>query len=510
MNLVIRFLIVCLFFQVTFTGQAQRRKPKDTSAFIRQTNRIEFEIDSKETNYYTVAGGESGLLVVVETEEYLDEEQKTVFHFLDTLLNNQFTRIYPVPIDMKFVGHDYYSGSFYLLFFNPLAKKEKLMLLVIDPISVKFTHYKISTAFPMSLRFFEVLGSNVLISGYTNYRPVLVRYNLDEERLQVVPGFYENDSDILDLITDDERQLFTIVQLQKRRDRRFTIRTKTFTANADLIQDNTAVPGERKNLVDGASTIFSGGNTYVAGTYSKKASHFSKGIYLAKFVNGRQQFIEYIDYSALNNFFGYLKERRESKIKRRIARKKEKGRSPNFNYRLMVHDLVKMNDQYVLIAEAYYPSYSSYSTNAYTISAPLRTSQVTYKYTHVIVVAFDKNGKLVWDNSFGIDDTESLYLDEIVNVQVLQDKIYLTYLQENTIRCKIVSGNEIIEGETYNPVKLAFARDEIRSKDPDIEELHTWYGHNSFASGIQYIRNDEAVTGKIYRRVFYINKIEYY
>ncbi len=83
------------------------------------------------------------------------------------------------------------------------------------------------------------------------------------------------------------------------------------------------------------------------------------------------------------------------------------------------------------------------------------------------------------------------------------------YLDENTIRSKIVKGNEVYEGKTFNPVRLTYQSDEIKSKDPEIEGLKNWYGNVMYAYGEQRIQNDQGEGGRTSRRVFYINKITY-
>ena len=94
-------------------------------------------------------------------------------------------------------------------------------------------------------------------------------------------------------------------------------------------------------------------------------------------------------------------------------------------------------------------------------------------------------------------------------VTAVGEKIILTYLEENEIRSKVVDGEEIIEGRTFNPVKLTFEADEVRTKDPKVEDIEKWYGKTLFAYGIQSIKNESGVAGKITRKVFYLNKIQF-
>lgn len=513
----VKTLFFFIFIASTFCGYSQRKKERDTSALIIQPGRVEFHIDDFNNQFDIVNGEEHGLLVYMESMDRSEGGFNWTFNLLDTALNKVWTRIFPIPYDTYLAGTEYHDGKYYMLYNASRYRNEDLLLIEIDGETGQFTTLEINTVFPIQLTFFEVIDDNVLLSGYTNFRPVLLTFNLNQQKPRVVPGFYDNKSDIIDVVIDDQSHMFTVVQSEKMRNNRFTMRAKTFTSEGDLIQNNVLSPGEKKNLVDGASTSFYGGFQYLAGTYSKKPSQYSRGLYLAKFVNGRQQFVKYHDYADLNNFFGYLNARREQRIKDRIERKKEKGKKPNFSYRLLVHDIIQRGDEYLMIAEAYYPRYSSYSspgsytgTGGYGASyGSYNPSFMGYKYTHAVVVAFDKNGNILWDNSFEIDDIETFYLEEFVAVNHDHDKTVLMYLEENTIRSKVIMGNEILEGKTFNPVRLNNESDEVKSKDPAVEGLKNWYGHVMYAYGEQRIQNEVDGVGTNSRRVFYINKITY-
>lgn len=513
-------LLIGALLVLWLPGRAQRPKKdqqQDTSAHIYQPERLEFDISDFSEGYRMINGGKDGLLVMEATNNRAGEGHQWIFYYVDTLLNVVWNRTCTIPFDSYMAGTEYHDGKFYILFNKAKLRQENLMVLEIDIREISILQYDITTVFPIQLTFFEVLGDNLIFAGYTNYRAVLLTFNLREQVPRVIPGFYDNKSDILDIIIDDNMHVFTVIQSELMRNRRNTIVAKTFTASGDLIQSNTIEPGDKKNLIDGASTIFLGGFQYIAGTYSRRSAEYSRGLYLAKFVNGRQQFVKYYDFADLNNFFGYMSDRREKRIKDRITRMKTKGKKPQFSYRLLVHDIVQHGGEYLMIAEVYYPRYSSNSANYMGPSssgnngnyARYNPTFMGYRYTHAIVVAFDRNGRIIWDNNFEIDDVETYTLKEYVTVSPHDDRIVLMYLDDNTIRSKIIENDEIMEGKTFNPVKLSFLRDQIKSGTSDEEDLERWYGSTMVACGEQNIQNDLAVGGKFNRRVFYINKIRY-
>ena len=493
---------VCLY--------SQKKKQRETSSFVEQPNRIEFTMNDATSNYHLISGKEDGILVVEEGEKLTGGEYPWTYYLADTTLTLIWTRVYSIPFEAQYVGYDYFEGKFYLLFNVSKYRSQDYMLQEIDLVTGAETRYDMNTVFPITMTEFEVIGENAIFGGYTNFRPVILTYNFLEKKPRVIPGFYENFTELQGLITDDDYQTFTTIQSDRLPNKRFTIRAKTFTSGGDLIQDNTIVQSDNKNLIDGTATSFFGGFQYIAGTFSKRSNDYSRGIYLCKFVNGRQHFIKYYEFADLTNFFGFMSAKREQRVKERIRKKKEKGRNPIFNYRLLVHDMIQHGDEFIMVAEAYYPRYSSYNSSPFATYARLSPTFLGYTYTHAMVVGFDRNGNLLWDHSFEIENADTYFLTEYVTVDVINDEIVLSYLKDHVINTKFVRGHEILEGKTYNPVKLTFDMDQVKSKNQGQEGMKNWFGHTMYAYGSQRISNDGSSPGQESRFVFYINKIQYH
>lgn len=512
-----RFIIVLLVFPLVVAGQ--RKKEKDTSNVILQPNRIEFEMHSESSEFYLVEGGEDGILVVEDTNDpAVGGGSKWKIHLVDTAFNILWFQINIFPSEGTLIGHEYFDGNFYLLFSKSRYRSEDLVVYQYRADSQNFVSYDITTVFPVDIQHFESVGETLLIAGIANLRPVVITYNINDRIPRVVPGFYDNKNDILDLVVDEEAKLFTVIMSEKMKNKKYTLRVKSFNDRGDIIQDNLINPGEKMSLLDGASTSFSGGLQYVAGTHSKKSLQYSQGFYLSKFINGQQQFNRYYPFAELENFWDHLNPKREQRIKRRIDKKRQRGKTKKFNYRLLVHKIIERDDEYILIGEAYYPRYN-YTSNGNAFGAYNWTSNrpsqfgnpyfLGYKFTHAVVVGFDRNCNIIWDHTFKIEDIQKYTLDENVAVSASGNKVVLMYLEESEIRSKIIQGNEVIEGRTFNPVKLSFESDELKSRNPSVEKIINWYDDTLFAYGEQTIKNVNAINGKTFRKVFYLNKIRY-
>ncbi len=169
-----------------------------------------------------------------------------------------------------------------------------------------------------------------------------------------------------------------------------------------------------------------------------------------------------------------------------------------------------------MLGEAFYPRYISadrayysgfFNPASFYQGAIIRDGRIFdgYRYTHAVVMGFDLNGRLLWDNSFEINDVRTFNLEQFVKLEVQDDKIALLYLFENELRTKIIKNNEVLEGKTIEPIKTIAETDIVRKDQTNFNRLDYWYRDYFFAYGVQEITNP--VTGK--RRVFFVNKISY-
>ncbi len=510
-----RFVVSTVFILLTLIGFGQRKKQQDTSAYIQQTNRIEFMDDRLGNEFHIINGGVDGLLVVKETPTRNDGGFGWALYKVDTTLQIIWTKLRIIPSTHYYIGWDYSEGNYYLLFSKYEYRTEDFVLLEISGDNGDINETEISTVFPIELSHFEVIDNTVVFGGITNLKPAVLTVDLEDPKPRVIPGIYEMNSEILDIFINDELRLFTVAMVERMPNKHFTISVRTYTSDNILVQNNNINPGERRNLIDAAPTDFSTGFQYIAGAYSIKSKDYSRGLYLTKFMNGRQQFIKYYNYADLENFFDYLGKNRKNRLKGRITRKKSKGKNKKFNYRLLVHEIIPRGNEYILVGEAFYPRYSNYRTmapygmgNFNTFYNRPYSNVIGYKYTHAIVVSFDSKGNILWDHSFPIDDVFLYTKEELVTVNVIGDKIELMYLEDNTIRTKVIERNEILEGQAYTPVYIGSEEDEITRKDPDVEGLENWYGMSQYAYGEQEIQDKQGGLLRNRRKVFYINKID--
>ncbi|MEO9964614.1 MAG: hypothetical protein ABJF11_02425 [Reichenbachiella sp.] len=515
----IAVLLIVGLQSLTYGQKKKKNAEVDTTeqeSFIVQPKRIEFEVGNRDEDFIIISAKENGLLVVKETRNRTESGFVWELYLVDSLLNVVWEKAISVNYGAIFMGYDYSDEGFFLLYGKSQYKLDDMIVYQMNLQGDEIYSHAVSLALPLELSHFEVVSNTLIFGGYSNMRPVISVIDLDDPKPKVMPGIYNNNSSIIDVRTDKRTNNFTVVMSERGQNKQVTVSLKTFTEKGELVHTEGITTDYEKSLLDGVSTSFDNGTQYIAGTYSKRKSEFSRGLYLAKLNLGKQEFVKFHEYSDLDNFFSYMKAKREERIKEKIERKKVKGQKAKFNYRLLVNDIIESDDEYILIGEAYYPKYSNYGSSNFYASNSFGGNDgfsnpnfIGYKYTHAVVVGFSKSGELLWDNSFEINDLLSYSLKENVQISVEKDRIVLLYVYENVIRSKIIQNDEIIEGKSFDPIELHFKSDEVRDNNKEMEGLEKWFNGNFYTFGIQNIKNLKDKDVKLNRRVFYINKVQY-
>ena len=483
---------------------------------VEQPDRFEIEMRTFDNDYDIINGEEDGLLLVRPTNERSKQgDPKFEFIKLDSCLHLEWDKDIHVSRFFEYRGYDYYDGSFYLLFKYIKGNSRDLRIIQMDLAKGDTTHYIVRNLVPIQLSEFEMTENAALIGGYFNYNPFVIHFDLETEKSKVLPGIYQNKTELIQLKVDDETGTFVVITSERTIDKRNTLSVKTYDFNGDLVGNTLLEPDQDKGLISGHAADFDLDINLMGGSYSGKRSSYSRGLFVARIDNQGEQSINYYNYADLENFFNYMRAKKQKRISDRIERKKIKGKKIRFNYRFLVHEILEEEDQYIMLGEAYYPKYSSSSSYAspyhgyYGFASNYGMYFVGYRYTHAVVIGFDKNGKVMWDNSFEIDDVLSYDLDQYVHADSKDGAIILLYLYDNEIRSKIIKGGEVLEGKSFDKIKLSFEDDVVNENDADIGGFEPWYDNNFYAFGEQNIKNLKNAGVKLNRRVFYLNKVRY-
>lgn len=484
-------------------------------AQITQPKRVEFELNDKDDTYNVVGAGEQGIILFKKEEDRsLKRQDKWKFVLLDTALNQVGSREVILDNKLNFRGYDYDDGAFYLLFQKGEYFAEEYHFVRLTLPDFATTIYRYKNLVQMDLSQFEVKGGAAILGGEVNMRPVILYYQFGSDFPRVLPGFYKDQSRLQQVVTNTGANNFIAISTEKNNQGFLMAVARVYNLDGELITTLEISPKEDRSLLEGRIAQIKYDKTILAGTYAyRKRKNYSRGLYVAE-VEPRDITIKYYNYGDLKNFFDYMKEKKQSRIKRKIKRRKIKGKKLKFSYKLYVHDIIDRGDNYILVGEAYYPVYKNRSPYYYGMYGGLPaggpySSRMTfdgYRYTHAVIIEFDKAGHILWDNSFEINDIKTYRLQDYVKVVPTDDKVYLLYIYNQVLKSKIIQGDEVLEAKKDKDLKLYYENDEVRHKD-DVEGLENWYGNTLFAYGVQKIKNLKDQNVKLNRKVFFINKI---
>lgn len=490
-------LIVCLYQ----SASAQQ---------VLQRGRFEISSPRDERSFEVIPAREDGIYL------YRRVGGSDTDHIQITRLDTAFKEVWKgyLPIDRKYMlmAKRVHADKLYFLLRYYDFSRNNFEMVSITQENGNFFKHTIRNFIPFAPSEFQITDKAAIIGGYYNQVPVVLYYSFETQKSRVLPGLLNENGELTQVKVYPDGTFEVLISARNYRGQQ-TVWIKNYDAEGNLQSNFALQPDDNRHLIFARSIKTDNNMQLVAGVFGGRNSLYSRGLFLASIDPAGMQQLRYYNYGDLQNFFKYMKAKREQRVKERIERRKVKGKRTRFSYRFLVHEIVPYNNQYVLLGEAFFPRYVSVDRGYYGFFNPNVPYQNTYfrdgrifdgyHYTHAVVMGFDQNGRLLWDNSFEINDVKTYTLEQFVKLEVQEDKIALLYLFDNELRTKIIKGNEVLEGKTMEGIKVN-EKDEIVKRDqPGSSRLDYWYGDYFYAYGVQEISNPSS--GK--RRVFFITKI---
>jgi hypothetical protein len=482
---------------------------------VLQTRRFEIPVLSNEKSFEIIPAGARGMFLYRRLSAAKDDQLNLIK--LDTAFTEQWSGFLSIEKNYVLMGKKTFGNYLFLLLRYKDFSKNDLVLFALNEGNGNYSRYTVKSLLPFTPAEFQLTEKAAIIGGYYNRIPVVLHFSFITNKSKILPGLFNESGELTQIRTHDDGSFDILISARNFLKQR-TIWIKNYDVNGDLIRNFSLEAEDNRHLIFGRSLKTAQNMQLVAGVYGSRSAEFSRGIFITSIDPSGMQQARYYNFADLENFFKYLKAKREKRIKSRIERKKIKGKKIRFNYRFLVHELIPYNNQYILLGEAFYPRYRSMENNSYrSFFSPFISANTIvqngrifdgYYYTHAVVMCFDKQGNLLWDNSFEINDVRTFTLEQFVKLEIQADKIALLYLFENEIRTKIIKGDQVLEGKSRDPVRTLYETDIVKKEYADQSKLEYWYNNYLYAYGVQEIINPSPQAfGR--RRVFYINKVAY-
>ena len=476
-------------------------------AQLTQLQRTEIEISENGTENQ-LAMGTYGFLLFgrIDTESKLNYEITRY----DTTFKKVSTKQFEIPsksslVD-KLVSMD--GKTVHLLF----QRKKNLTVFSYNLAdgSLKVLGVKLANSNP--LQGAALLGNHLYVHTQMKKMPLLSMINLSNGRnTSMVLPIQTPLANIKSLVANHERGILTVAVQggYSKKDVRKT-HFEIFFFDAGKTQPSESIPVENergKSTID-ASVTWQGDESFlVSGSYSLDKDNLANGLYLALYEKGRQQWIRYHNFGDMANFFTYLNKKKQVKAEKDVQRKKAKGKEDPIEVLMVNHEVERLADQYVLVAERYYPTYSQ-MVQTYMVNGQMQTRTIVvfdgYEYTHAVALGLDQKGNKIWDHCFELENVGKPYV-LIKNVRKVSSSkdIRLFYPTGTNFKAMRITGDAGISSRDLG--SIAPENPEVKVKWSAELNAQYWYGDYVLVSGMQRIKEEEG--RKKRRTVFFLSKL---
>jgi hypothetical protein len=507
-----------------------------STAQVMQTDRFEKKQKMNDNHFSIIPLKEEGLALLREKEDYEDGKQVWECILLDTTLKEKSNLTLLIEPRYSLIGYEYVHKRLYLLYRMGEHTKNNLELIDIDLVTgSQAKRYEIEPDLDFRITHFNKAGNSMILGGYVSNEPALLIYKMEENQIKVAPGFFQKDNELVD-VRVNENQTFNVVIIDRslRSERKLIF--KTFDETGKILLEDIVPIEDDRSLQTSISSTLEREDLMLLGTWGDKTGKQSAGFFSLPIDPFGEQKINYVTFGQLEHFTDYMNPKRAARVRENAKESAVEGRRPNFTAYVMPYRIQETKEGFIMLAEVYNPSSSSnpyfnspysnpYAMNPYMYNPfwgyypGMRLSRVPYSYNNTssrtpdevrsyasILVAFDANGKVKWDQSLSLDELKKASLEQVSDYHFGNENVVLLYKDESELKIKTVDIDSGEAKESKENIKLSDDRDEIRNERELEGGVQFWYGTAFYVWGFQTIRNLENKEDRT-RDVFYINKV---
>ncbi|AKQ44662.1 hypothetical protein TH63_01905 [Rufibacter radiotolerans] len=512
-----KFLLLLLCWGVALAAHAQfkkKDKDKEKPAPPAQTYRAEIESDSFDEDHWVQPLPDSTLLVITTKRNSWFGKND----FVLTRFDRHLKQVWQTKQEHK-PYHDLFMvtaerGKVYLLFSTSSSSKKLLLYQVNTKTGGVTSSEHVLPSTYITINEIAAIDGQVFISGIEKFSLNMLHLNPAQEEIKILPAVFGMEEDLGEFRVDTLTRAVEFV-VSESNGLRSRIQAKRMNTKGEVIGTYFIQP-EVQQRVDNVlqAARLAPGDTLsklLIGTFGYRTSIFSKGLY----TSGLAGDIKYHDFNKLNHFFDYLGPGAQRRMKAKLARQEAKEKPLVLRYRMLLHPIMPHPQGYALVGEIYYPQYRGDNFNYFNYGRhmpygmspePRRALDRAqgYRFSHVIACVFDKEGNLLWDNSYQLQNNTYPDLAPTVEAGVAPDgSISLLYPEDEFLWYKTLSPNTTYSDEEKVEVRVGAESEKMVSSNN--EGISHWYGGNFVAFGFQRIKP----AGGDGRTVFYLQNISF-
>ena len=492
--------------------------------------RYEKEVKPSDNGFTVVPLSENGIALIHEENKYKLSKKLWEVILLDTTFKEKWKSEIEIKSTFNLIGYDFTKENVYFLFREGDREFYKFNLVQINFRDFSVNYFDVDHEFSFRITHFSVVAENAIFGGYVNREPTVMLFETSSNNIKVIPGFFLKDTELLDVRVNHNNTFNTLVIERNSLDKRHLV-MKTFDHTGTLLLEDYIEIEKDKNILTGISSSLKREELILLGTYTEGANKAALGYFSVLVDPFTEQAIRYTPFTSLNHLLDYLPEKRAAKFKTKAIERMDMGKSPDFKAHVLPVRIHEAEEGFYFLSEMYDPTstnnrpysnnynpYYGYGNSPYSYNPMMnRYSPTPYSYNNSnqntstkmiesILALFDKNGKLIWDNSIKYNNVKRFAPEQSSDFVVKKGLIYSVYRSEKKLFISTGSLREEPELDTLS-IPLKNESDIIRHESKDDNGIRFWNGDTLFVWGYQSLRDSMKEEDQV-RYVFYINKFE--
>lgn len=526
------------------------------------TLRLEIPAPAGSDPFNYVTAGENGVCIFYPTiNETGKDSVSWSFMMVDAQLKELWHKQVPLHEDVTYLKSVSTKEAIYLLFHDTKRNTDaNIFVFMVVPKYKLITEHKGMIPEKAEVIDFEISNTYAFV-GYNNRKgqPGILGFSLISGERRTYEITTEKDAILLDISIDSIRkQVFATYKIQFSSSKNHLFVNQYNSPGALEKTFDFTEQVERRNFNSAQYLPISEGKGIVAGTYGYNVSNtrrqydyydyyynnyyynyyspynlrqsnydanddktpVSDGYFTAAVNNSKAEKIKYYNFGGFSNSYKYITDPSALRIKTKPVKKADKtdegelsdskeDNDKTMNLRLIAHDIVLNNGQFIIVSEAYSPEYHTNTQMSYDYyGRSFPTSYQVFdgfRYSHAFVAGFDSTGNMLWNNGMEMRDILTKYQNRKLNFLFDNGEMVLYYNANNKIAYKVIKGTSIVENTSYTTLPSKQGTD--KPTDEYLGTIDHWYDEYFIATGYQTIRNNYLESNK--RNVFYINKLAF-
>ncbi|MFZ9981536.1 MAG: hypothetical protein ACO3FI_05850 [Cyclobacteriaceae bacterium] len=499
---------------------------------VRQTSRYEADIKTNDPEPMVFSMEETGLLIAEDSRDFENGKRIRKYIHLDTALQIVWAAKASIPEEEEIAGYEYSAGRFQLLYTHRQHQFLKGSVVTLNIYEQTLRSSPFNVQLNMKLTHFTSAGKNSVIGGQMGLQPVIVLFEVETSRTRILPGFFLNDSELIDLRVN-KNETFSLIQLNRKGREKVMIYRAFDQDGNQLVEDRFELDPEI-TIQSATSSTLVHNEVMIAGIYSFGNSRLSTGVFSVILNPGGEKLVRYTDFPMLSHFLDYLPEKKAARIIEKASRRRSFGRSPDFRIAATLHRVDEHPFGFLVFGESF--QIPSETQNSMMNTGPFfyrpGLSTIPYQYNNLpwrygydpftgtdrvnstvrmanaFAVAFGFNGSYLWDQAVDLDQI-SIPPDVQFADYVLSKKGNTEFFfpSEKGLGHSVSGGESGKKEVVYQSVDVGKYAS-LNYENSLEHTLRRWHGNNLFISGQQITRDGSTRESDQRRKVFFINKIE--